>query len=145
MKKQKATVKSFYEHDHVSRQVPGRKDAIIIRKHGKPKTKVQTRHLSSSLKETFALFVKEHPDISIGKSTLADLCPPHMSLSNKPTHNVCLCKYHENHIAAVDALHKAVPQFPEYSIILVFLQETFLCNLSSQMCWMNECKDGKRF
>ena len=126
----------FYERDDVSRQAPGRKDATNVRLADGTKTKVQTRHLTSSIKETFSMFCDEEPDVQIGKSKFAELRPKQVQLSNNLPHNVCQCKYHENFIAAIESLHKAIPEFPAYSQTLPL---TFLCEGVTDACWKDEC------
>ena len=141
----KAAIIAFYERDDVSRQAPGRKNFTTIREGSGQKRQLQTRHLTTSVREAYAFFVEANPDVSVGKSTFASLQPQNVLLSSKLPHNVCLCKYHENFIAAVNARHRAVPEFPDYSRTL---PATFLCDPSTKMCWMNECnecKDGKGF
>ena len=96
-------VKEFYQRDDISRQAPGRKDVINVQDKNGQKVLCQTRHLTSSLMETYALFCKDYPN-KIGKSKFAELRPNHVLLSSKLPHNVCLCKYHENFINAVNAL-----------------------------------------
>lgn len=99
----------------------------------------------SSLMETYSLFNEAHPDIQIGKSKFTELRPPHVLLSSKLHHNVCLCKYHENMINAVDVLHSASPDFLSYSHNL---PEEFLCDEPTRSCWFNQCsscKDGAGF
>ena len=138
-------VRNFYERDDISRQAPGRRDSVTIRKDDGTKERRQVRHLTSSIKEVYALFIKEYPHIRVGKSKFADLRPKHVLLCSKLPHNVCLCKYHENFILAVDALHKVCPDFPSYSHEL---PESFLCQPPSRNCWVNECdtcKDGSIF
>ena len=76
------------------------------------KTKLQTRHLTSSIKETDGMVQDEYPNTKVGKSKFAEMRPQHVLLSNKLPHNMCLCKSHVNLIAAIDALHKAIPDFP---------------------------------
>ena len=100
----------FYQCEDISRQAPGRKDITSVRMADGMKTKLQTRHLTSSIKETHTIFQDEYPDAKVGKSKFAIL-RPHVLLSNKLPHNVCLSKSHENLIAATDALHKAIPNF----------------------------------
>lgn len=77
------------------------------------------------LREAHAIFCNEYGPL-IGKSKFADLRPKHVMLSNKLPHNVCLCKYHENFINAINAFHKLVPQFPEYTsnFCVIILQKT---------------------
>ena len=138
-------VHNFYERNDISRQAPGRRDVITVREgKGKKGKKIQARHLTSIL-ETHALFCKEYPDVKVGKSKFAELRPKHVQLSSKLPHNVCLCKYHENFIMAINALHKASSSCPSYSHEL---PERFLCSEPKRACWMNECnscKDGAGF
>jgi len=59
-------VQQFYIRDDISRHAPGRKDAKTIHK------TMQVRHLTSSIKETYALYTNEHPGHKIGKSKFAE-------------------------------------------------------------------------
>lgn len=108
-------VKLFYARDDISRQAPGRRGHITVRAEDGTKMQYQTRHMTSSLLETHALFKEEFQNIKIGKSKFAELCPKHVFLSSKLSHNVCLCRYHENFITAVNVLHKALPSVPMYT------------------------------
>jgi hypothetical protein len=88
--------------------------------------------------EVYSLFKKEFPEARIKKSKFAALRPSHVLLSNKLPHNVCLCKYHENFIYAVNALHSAYSIFPAYSHDM---PESFLCEVQKRECWFNECEN----
>lgn len=129
-------VVDFYEREDVSRQAPGIKDVITVRNSDGTKEKKQTRHLCSSVMETHALFCSEHGEI-IGKSKFAMLRPQHVLLSNKMPHNVCLCKYHENYISAVDSFHKIIPDFPSYNNSFL---ESIMCENATESCWLGTCK-----
>ena len=132
----------FYTRDDISRQAPGRKDA---RRTPGTKERKQIRHLYCSLEETHALFKTEHPDVKLGLTKFKALRPSHVLYSSKMPHNVCLCKYHENFILAIDALHKKVPDIPKYS---EQTPNSLLCDSPTEHCWNNECPhccDGKRF
>ncbi len=107
-------VKTFYEHDDIGCQAPGRKDVVIIRSPDGAKRKIQARHLNMSINEVYALFTDTNPTINIGKSKFAELRPKHVLLSSQLPCNVCLCLYHENFIMAVNSLHKVSHIFPEY-------------------------------
>lgn len=131
-----SAVKAFYEREDISRQTPGMKDCLSIKNEQGEKEKVQVRYLCYSILEAHALFQSEL-NIQIGKSKFAELRPKHIKLSSKLPHNVCLCKYHENFINTVSALHKAIPSFPKYSITFC---ELFLCDPSSQNCWLGDCE-----
>ncbi|KAG1668796.1 Dipeptidyl peptidase 8 [Nymphon striatum] len=140
-----ANVKNFYERDDISRQAPGRRNVINVRGADGIKIQFQTRHLTSSILETHALFCEEFPDTRIGKSKFAELRPRHVLLSSKLPHNVCLCRHHENFIIAINALHKANLSVPLYSHDL---PQLFLCNLPTHDCWFNNCNacnNGKGF
>ncbi|XP_030827949.1 uncharacterized protein LOC115928135 [Strongylocentrotus purpuratus] len=137
-------IEDFYERDDVSRQAPGRKDVVTIW-NADGKKKMQARHLTASIKETYAFFCEIYPEVHVGKSKFAECRPKHVLLSQKLPHNVCLCRYHENAINAFTALHKAQPEFPAYTRDLPAL---LLCKQPSRECWMNECaecKDGAGF
>ncbi|KAG1682566.1 hypothetical protein GQR58_010849 [Nymphon striatum] len=135
-----ANVKNFYKRDDISRQAPGRRNVINVRGADGIKIQFQTRHLTSSILETHALFCEEFPDTRIGKSKFAELRPRHVLLSSKLPHNVCLCRHHENFIIAINALHKANLSVPLYSHDL---PQLFLCSLPTYNC--NACNNGKGF
>jgi hypothetical protein len=40
---------NFYEQDDISRQAPGRKDVVTIRSENGEKTKMQARHLTTTI------------------------------------------------------------------------------------------------
>lgn len=133
-------VHKFYEREDISRQAPGRKDVkTIIDDNGK--NKVQIRHLLFSLKEAYAIFSEEYGKV-IGKSKFATLRPKHVMLNNKLPHNVCLCRYHENFISAINSFHKAVPQMPEYNHNL---PAVFVCEEPTAECWFGKCETCQNF
>ena len=97
------------------------------------KQRVQARHLTSSVMEVFIMFTEEYRDVKIRKNKFASLRPLHVQLSNKQPHNVCLCKYHENFILAINALHAHCPNIPNYNYELP--GELFSCP-STRDCWL---------
>ena len=99
-------------------------------------TKIQLRHLTSSVAENYALFCSEYPDLKVGRTKFHELRPSHVLLSSKLPHNVCLCREHEHFIAQQDSLHKACSEFPPYSHDLPV---TFICQPPTVPCWMNNC------
>ena len=116
---------------------------MLIRAADGSKNKIQARHLNMCTKEVYALFTDANPNIKIGKSKFAELRPKHVLLSSQLPHNVCLCKYHENFIMAVNSLHKVINIFPQYDH---HLPEKFICKSATEECWFNECltcKDEK--
>lgn len=61
-----SSILEFYLRDDISRQAPGKKDAITIRE-GRLKSRVQKRHVTMSLMEAYALFKEEFPEVTVGK------------------------------------------------------------------------------
>ena len=59
-----------------------------------------------------------------------------MLLTSQLPRNVCVCKYHENFINAVNALHRVKSAIPKYD-------ESFplniVCDMASDECWFNKC------
>lgn len=129
-------VKAFYERDDISRQAPGIKDVVTVRQEDGTKIKMQLRHLSSSINETHQMFCSEFGAL-VGKSKFAELRPKHVMLSNKMPHNVCLCKYHENFMNAINSFHKFVQEFPSYNHN--FILENIICEEPTENCWLSKC------
>ena len=59
-----------------------------------------------------------------------------MLLTSQFPRNVCLCKYHENFINAVNALHRVKSAIPKYD-------ESFnlniVCDMATDEGWFNKC------
>ncbi|KAG8171901.1 hypothetical protein JTE90_017788 [Oedothorax gibbosus] len=108
-------VEKFYEQDDISRIAPGKKDVMVIHTSNGEKITKQKRHLFTSLKEAHALFLQQHPSISLGRSKFAKLRPKYVLLNSKLPHNVCMCKYHENFINSVNSLSKVMVSVPPYT------------------------------
>ena len=89
-----------------------------------------------SLKETFALFCQEHPDVKVGLSSFCSLRPSNVLLSSAIPQNVCLCQYHDNIKLLYEAIHKAVPEFPPYSGDFV---NNLVCNSENELCMTGKC------
>ena len=134
--KTKKLVKEFYQLDSVSRQAPGRKDFVSVIVKDEGKKHIQKRHLFCSLKETYAMFVKDNPTVKIGFGKFCSLRPINVMLSSKMPRDVCLCSYHENIKLLCQCLNKEIPQFPVYSGSFV---ENFVCNSESESCMLGKC------
>ena len=128
-------IKEFYFREDISRQAPGLKDFITVRKIGKPKEKMQIRHLCTSISETHALFVREYGEI-VGKSKFAEYRPKNIFLSSQLPHSVCLCRYHENYILALNAIHGISPECPRYNHDFI---ESVICENPTKECWLFTC------
>ena len=93
--------------------------------------------------ETFESFKADHPECTVGVSKFAALRPDHVLLTSKLPHNVCGCKYHNNIILLLEALHRKFPDIvPVYSSDFL---DKCVCNYSNEDCMSDncdKCKDG---
>lgn len=130
----KALVRNFYERDDISRQAPGRKDVVVIRSMNGEKSKVQARHLTTSINEVYAMFKEANPNIKIGRSKFADLRPKYVLLSSQLPRNVCLqiprkpyygCEYPEQ------STWTCIPKYDHD------LPEKLICTATTEDCWFN--------
>lgn len=128
-------VKDFYTDDRISSQAPGLKDFIICRKNGN-KMRVQKRYLYLTLKETYALFCEENPDVKIGLSKFSSLRPSHILLRRDIPHNVCLCQKHENIRFLLEALKdKGFNLEPKLKDFI----KTAVCDEENETCMNGDC------
>ena len=140
----KAAVNELYVRDDISRQVPGKRDSIVVRQNNVKKT-IHKWHLSMNIKEVYQMFKQQNPDRKIRKSKFASLRPGHVLLSSQMLRNVCGCRHHQHIALILKALHKFDETFPLYSHVL---PKTLVCNSDSDFCWNNiceSCKDAQLF
>ena len=78
----------------------------------------------------------ENPSQKIGKSTFSSLQPKHVLLTSQLPRNVCICKYHENFINAVNVLHKVKLTIPKYDEGFTL---NIICDMATDKCWFNKC------
>ena len=71
--KVKNDMQKFYLRDDISYQLSGKRDTIVIREADGSKTIHQKRILLNSLRENYELFIEENSNISISRSSFADL------------------------------------------------------------------------
>lgn len=91
------TVRNFYRNSEISVMMPGKKDLIKIKDGNGNKKEIQKRLLLGSLREIYANFKEEHPDLKIGFSRFASLRPPEcVFVRSSGTHTVCVCTTHQN-------------------------------------------------
>ena len=95
-------IKLFYNDDEYSRQMPGKKDFVSVKKN----VHVQKRLILCNLKELHAAFKNKYPNLKIGFSKFYYLKPKWcVTAGMSGTHSVCVCHYHQNAILLVDALN----------------------------------------
>lgn len=90
-------ITQYYRNDENSRQLPGMKDYVTIKKDDGAKEKVQKRLVYCNLKELYQSFKLEFPNCQVGFSKFAELRPNECVLAGASgTHTVCVCIFHQN-------------------------------------------------
>ena len=137
-------VRQFYRKDSISRVLPGKTDYVTI-KTPDGKIKKQKRVMTMTIAEAHKEYLSSSSSCasatgekkSIGKSKFASLRPKEVQLSSCMPHNVCGCRYHNNVILLLEALHRRCPEIPLYS------KEGFLskvvCNIENDDCMSSNC------
>ena len=77
-------VLEFYYAQDVTKQLPGKKDCILVREGGTKTFKQKRLLLASNLGEAYAHFKSENPDITIAFSTFASMRPKEVILPGIP-------------------------------------------------------------
>ena len=87
----KTLVKTVYEHDDISRMMPGIKDFEAVKNDDGTRVHVQKRILLYNINKLYAEFTVEHEGLMISISKFTKLRPHHCVLaSSSGTHNVCV-------------------------------------------------------
>lgn len=135
-------IKQFYLSEENCRVLPGRKDFVSfvmndIRVHK------QKRLLYCNVNELYEKFKNEFPHIKVSLSKFAQCRPKECIQAGKSgTHNVCVCKIHENMrlkcLAVRDALSKnGVKYNTKYS---EYLKE-MTCSEATVDCFFSKCEN----
>lgn len=134
-------VKKFYMSDEISRIMPGMKDCLSI-KTSNGRELMQKRLLLFDLTEIFKKFKLEYSQIKIGLSKFKALRPRQcVSAGQSGTHNVCVCKIHQNVELKIQGLQKA---FKKKNLVFNEKTEQFLkscvCHSPSNDCFLLKCE-----
>ena len=76
-------VTDFYLDQEFSRNLPGKKDVVMVRGEDGKRVAVQKRLFLSNLNEGYAAFKMQNPLINVGFSKFAELRPPQVVLSGQ--------------------------------------------------------------
>lgn len=136
-----AKVTSFYFNDQISRASPNMKDYVTVKEDNKRK-KVSVKHLMYSIKEVYAMFREENPDVKISRSKFFDLRPVNVLSFTKTPHNICCCHIHENVRFALKTLRKADIVFKDLYVD-DGMHRNFVCGNEAEKCFFNECSTCK--
>lgn len=135
-------VEKFYLAEENSRVMPGRKDYISVVKNGKREHE-QKRLLLFNISELHEKFKNAFPEITISLSKFRKLRPRECILAGQSgTHNVCVCKIHENirlkFIAIKQELKKKSVNF-DIKPRDVF--QDILCQNAKPDCYFSTCEN----
>lgn len=121
-------IKDFYQDDEYSRQLPGQKDIVSIKRH----TYEQKHLILCNLKELYSSFKCKYPLFNIGFSKFCTLHPKWCVLAGASgTHSVCVCIIHQNVQLLLSATH-----FQEsYHDLLAKM----VCSIESRNCMLKVC------
>lgn len=131
-------VADFYLRDDISRQAPGHRDFITVRR-GCKKEQIQKRHLVMTIREVHALFLQEYGEMyKIGKSKFAELRPQQVLHMSEIPENVCLCQIHENVNYLLSSLKSALNiNFPGNHHELI---QSLRCETDNIDCMSVDCE-----
>ena len=132
-------VRAFFLSDEISRQHPGKRDYVTIKRDGK-RIKLQKKTLVMTVMEAFRLFKKEHPNLKIEKSKFAALRPVNVVPVSDKDQNVCCCQYHENFELLVNGIRKHLPNVPSSETLI----EQTVCGWY-MACYTGVCDNCKEF
>lgn len=134
-------VKSFFELESVSRQLPGVKDFITLKDELGNKTKIQKRVMLMTVAEAYEAFKKLNPERKISSSKFHSLRPAHVIIASKAPHNVCCCIYCKNMDFIVDSLSPHLQQIQTTSDLTMKL----VCCTDNYECMASKCKSCLNF
>ena len=139
----KQVVSTFYVSNEVSWQAPGRKDYITIREKdstGKQVKRVeQTRYMLMSLKEAYAIFCENNPDVKVGLAKFCEFRPVNVKLFDALPHHVCVCQYHENVRLLLEALKDHTHLKSDFHGFI----DQVTCDPSNKECMYSNCNECK--
>lgn len=136
-------VKSFYLSDDISRMMPGAKDYKSVVNDNKKRYHEQKRLLLHNLAEIHKQFIVSNPEIKISISKFSKLRPAQCILANQNgTHNVCVCKTHENVKLKVQGLKQKLKQKKiDYDFSYHDLLKDIVCKKPRPECYLLKCKN----
>lgn len=135
-------IKNFYLCDDVSRMMPGMKDYVSVVENGEKQHK-QKRLLLFNIQDLHTKFRKAFPDEKIGLTKFQALRPREcISAGPSGTHNVCVCKIHQNVKLQLTGLKNELKRkgcvFSESYTDLI---KSSVCNNSTSSCFFSDCSN----
>ena len=132
-------VTKFYYRQDISMEFPGHKDYVRVKQTDGSFKKMTKHVLVMTVRECFAQFQLDHPDVELNVSKFYSLRPPNVLLRHKMPQNVCTCIYHENINYLIAGLHKHNPDFPVDHSALIRAITCQAENVMNEKCQFGEC------
>lgn len=135
-------IKQFYLSEDISRTLPGKADYKSVSENGKREQK-QKRLLLYNLNELHIRFSEQFPDMKISLSTFVKHRPHECILAGQSgTHNVCVCKTHENMRLKFAAIKQELQKKGvKFEMKLRDTFEDMLCSTNDPECFLLNCKN----
>ena len=138
----KHKVQEFYNSVENSKEMSGMKNVVYIENERTgEKEPFPKKLIMCNLRELFAKFKKQSPDIKIGFSKFAQYRPRNCVFAGSSgTHSVCVCVYHQNvklMLEGVDISKVTSGQLNDYKDCIAMIT----CKSASSSCHLNECKN----
>lgn len=135
-------VKNFYSSDEISRVMPGIKDCVTIREN-ETRRQIQKKLLLHSSRDIYNLFKDKFPEAKLSFSKFKKLRPPECILAGKSgTHNVCVCKIHQNFKFKVFAIKETLnKKNVDFTNTYHDFVKSFVCKDSNPSCFLLKCKE----
>ncbi len=89
--KLKNDVHNFYLRDDISYQLTGKKDTVVVKDDDGSKVTYQKRILFNNLRENYELFKEENKNVTLNRSSFAELRPPFVVPKAASAHRKWLC------------------------------------------------------
>ena len=126
-------VRDFFYQTNIVYTTPGQKDEMAIWEGGK-KIKLRKFYLELTVKEAFALFMEQYPNVKVGLSKFFELKPKNVLHMSKAPNDQCKCITHENFRLMLKPLKVEVN---------IKFWDTVLCNSSdlNSSCWKGDCNN----
>lgn len=133
-------IQAFYLSDDVSCVMPGIKDYVSVMENGN-KVHKQKRLLLYNIRELYKKFTEAFPDEKIGQTKFQKLRPREcISAGKSGTHNVCVCKIHQNVKLQLNGLKNELKKkgtiLAESSNDLI---KNSVCQESTSLCYFSNC------
>ena len=145
------SVINFYHRLDVSRELPGAKDTVKVKKPDGTTEVLQKKLLLLNVKEAHEVFKKENPTVEIGMTKFYEMKPKNIEHAGKSPGSMitCVCIHHENprlavHTSGIGKFKQFEDLIPEDEVRNVNskdLMKFLMCAEPTDDCYLGLCRD----